>query len=156
MTSPEERIASIMKQLELEPTGTLGGDVNAAAASLDMETGSESIKETLARLEKEIFGDEAPVFEHDDFKLPEPFATDARKATLGRELLDADNFIGDIIGPEPKREQVDGPEFELWHKRASKLRALLASPEIADMYQRFVAAEAEYDELEQLWKKTLV
>ena len=41
-------------------------------------------------------------------------------------------------------------------KRASELRALLASPEIADMYQTFVAAEAEYAELEQLWKKTLV
>ena len=78
------------------------------------------------------------------------------QATLGRELLDTDNFIEDIIGPEPKREQVDGPEFDLWHKRASELRALLASPEIADMYQTFVAAEAEYDELEQLWKKTLV
>ena len=126
-----------------------------------METGSESIKETLARLENELFSAPSadappPIKEHDDFKLPEPFATDARKATLGRELLDTDNFIDDIIGPEPKREQVDGPEFELWHKRASKLRALLASPEIADMYQTLVAAEAEYDELEQLWKKTLV
>lgn len=43
---------------------------------------------------------------------------------------------------------------ERWHKRANILRAFLEG-EMADMYQKFVSAEAEYAELELLWKKSL-
>ena len=93
------------------------------------------------------------------WKLPEPFATDARMATLGRETLDTANFLEDIIKVvEPKRDHFDSEFFELvherWHERAIELRAFLEG-EIADMYQTFVSAEAEYAELEQLWKKWL-
>ena len=79
-------------------------------------------------------------------------------ATLGRETLDTANFLEDIIGLEPKRDHFDPEVFEQvhkrWHERAIELRAFLEG-EIADMYQTFAAAEAEYAELELLWKKSL-
>ena len=55
MAGLRDRAAAILTDLQLESTGTLMGDVTAAAAAVGVEPG-ETVLETMARLEATIMG----------------------------------------------------------------------------------------------------
>ena len=152
MAGLRDRAAAILTDLQLESTGTLMGDLTAAAASIGVEP-AETVIDTLARLEAALTGNgatpAAPAApDASDAMDAEPAAFDEAEATKAAKKLKVVELRAalEAAGADTKGLKAALVERLVGVQRAAAGGAPPAAPEASDATEAAPEAEEGFDE----------
>ena len=144
-----DRAAAILTTLQLEGTGTLMGDLTAAAASIGVEP-AETVIDTLARLEAALTGTgaESAAPAAPDAMDAEPAAFDEAEATKAAKKLKVVELRAalETAGADTKGLKAALVERLVGVQRAAAGGAPPAAPEASDATEAAPEAEEGFDE----------